>query len=419
MIEPIKLFIGSFKMKPEIGMPMTDFEAMRWAIAQAWRGAGHVSPNPPVGCVILSQEGHLLGYGHHPFHGGPHAEIVALAHMAQIKHLGKNENGWDLSTIPRDRLKGSRWFVTLEPCAHEGLTPSCAKTLGQLPIKEVIYGLIDPNPQVAGKGLGILENAGIKVTRFSSLSPEKTLKQELEEVLEHFLVNVLYERPFVSLKIASSLDGMFCLQDGQSQWITGERSREMGHFFRGLHDSIMVGRGTIERDNPTLTIRHPEFKSMVKKVIVVDPHGTLFGQPHLNVFQNHRPENLIWAVGNSVRAPFPKGINVIQVDSNSKGIDLIDLHRKLWDLKIRSVFIEGGGKTLSAHLKSGTGDRLCLFQAPTIIGAGNGRSWSEGFSIHRLDEQPRLKGHRRMSLGKDILITGRLHYPGLAEESLS
>lgn len=419
MIEPVKLFVGSFKMKPEIGMPMTDFEAMRWSLAQAWRGAGQVSPNPMVGCVILSQEGKLLGYGHHPFHGGPHAEIVALAHMAQIRQFNKNEQGWDLSNIPRDRLKGSRWFVTLEPCAHEGMTPSCAKTLAQLPIKELVYGLIDPNPQVAGKGLAILENAGITVTRFSALSPEKTLQQELEEVIEHFRVNVLYERPFISLKIAASLDGMFCLQDGQSQWITGERSREMGHFFRGMHDSIMVGRGTIERDNPKLTIRYPEFKTMIKKVIVVDPHGTLFGKPELNVFQNHRPENLIWAVGHSVRAPFPKDINVIQVDSNSKGIDLIDLHRKLWDLKIRSVFIEGGGKTLSAHLKSGTGDRLCLFQAPTIIGSGNGRSWSEGFAINRLDEQPRLKGSRRMSLGKDSLITGRIYYPGMAEDSLA
>ncbi len=419
MTEPIKLFVGSFKIKPEVGSSMTDLEAMRWAIAQAWRGAGKVSPNPMVGCVILSGEGKLLGYGHHPFHGGPHAEIVAIAQMAQIKHFNKNEKGWDLSAIPIAKLKDSRWFVTLEPCAHEGLTPSCAKTLAQLPIKELVYGLIDPNPQVAGKGLSLLENAGIAVTRFSAVSPGKNLQQELEEVIEHFLVNVLNERPFVSLKIASSLDGMFCLQDGQSQWITGERSREMGHFFRGMHDAIMVGRGTIERDDPKLTIRYPEFEKMTKKVVVVDPHGTLFGNPKLNVFQNHRPENLIWAVGQSVRAPFPKGINVIQVDSNSKGIDLTSLHQKLWDLKIRSVFIEGGGKTLSAHLKSGTGDRLCLFQAPTIIGAGNGRSWTEGFSIGRLIDQPRLKSPRRLSLGRDSLITGRILYPRMSDDSLA
>lgn len=417
MIEPIKLFVGSFKMKPEVGMEMTDFEAMRWAVAQAWRGAGQVSPNPMVGCVILSADRKLLGYGHHPFHGGPHAEIVALAHVAMIKQFKKSADGWDLSAIPKEKLKGSRWFVTLEPCAHEGLTPSCAKTIARLPIKELIYGLIDPNPQVAGKGLSILEAAGIQVTRFSSISPEKDLKHELEEVIEHFLVNVLNERPFVSLKIAASLDGMFCLQNGSSQWITGERSREMGHFFRGLHDAIMVGRGTVERDDPKLTIRYPDFGTMIKKVIVVDPRGSLFGNPRLSIFQNHRPENLIWAVGNSARTDYPKGITVIQVDSNSKGIDLSDLQRKLWNLKIRSIFIEGGGKTLSAHLKSGTGDRLCLFQAPTIIGAGNGRSWSEGFEIHRLDQQPRLRGVRRMTLGRDVLITGRIRYPGMNEES--
>lgn len=416
MIEPLKLFLGNFKIKPDLGSPMSDLEAMRWALAQAWRGAGRVSPNPMVGCVILSNEGKLLGYGHHPFHGGPHAEIAALAHYGKVKAFAKNESGWDLSGISTEGLQGSRWFVTLEPCAHEGLTPSCAKTLATLPIKELIYGVIDPNPQVAGKGLSILENAGIQVTRFSHLSPEKNLQQEFEEVLEHFIVNILSERPFVSLKIASSLDGMFCLQDGQSQWITGERSREMGHFFRGMHDAVMVGRGTIERDNPKLTIRYPGFEDLQKKVIVVDPHGSLFGDPGLNVFQNHKPENLIWAVGHSVRAPFPKGIQVIDVDSNSKGIDLISLHRKLWDLKIRSVFIEGGGKTLSAHLKSGTGDRLCLFQAPTIIGAGNGRSWTEGFSIDRLDEQPRLRGVRRISLGRDSLITGTITYPGMAGE---
>lgn len=410
MTEILNLFLGDPPPTPKIGDRMTPYEAMRLAISEAWKGVGRVSPNPMVGCVILSANDRFLAKGFHAKVGGAHAEIAALADLADVGEFPMDKNGWRIDGQALGELKGAKMYVTLEPCAHEGRTPSCAKTLAQLPLHEVIYGLEDPNPKVSGKGVQILRSAQIRCREFREVSPEQNLSRELREVCEHFLLNCSSQRPFVGLKVATSLDAVFGLKSGESQWITGEKSRLMGHFFRGVYDAMLVGRGTVERDNPALNIRHPHFQGMQKKIVVVDTHGQLFKKPKLKIFKVHAPENLIWAVGEKFRDPVPDGIQLIRIPADTRGLDLGELHTQIWNAGIRSIYIEGGGKTLSAHLRSQTADRMLLFQAPILLGALHGRTWSEGFGVERLADQLRLNDVRRLDLDEDQLITGRLIY---------
>lgn len=412
MDEILSLFLGGRPSHPKIGDKLTAVEAMRFAIAEAWYGAGRVSPNPQVGCVIVSADDRFLASGYHAGLGEPHAEVAALADLLEVGAFPRDERGWKIegSAAGLESLKGAKIYVTLEPCAHEGRTPSCAKTLARLPIQELIYGLEDPNPLVAGKGAQLLRDAGIRCREFREVSPSLDLRVELREVCEVFLKNFEEKRPYVALKVAASLDAIFGLRNGESQWITNERSRELGHFFRGFYDAMLVGRGTIEKDNPALNIRHPHFRDVRKKIVVVDSKGKLFRQPNLKIFRVHAPENLIWAVSENFRDEVPEGIRLIRLPSDDRGLDLHELHRQIWHFGIRSLYIEGGGKTLSAHLRAQCADRLLLFQAPMILGGQNGRMWTEGFGIERLADQVRLSGVRRLALEDDQLITGKLVY---------
>lgn len=412
MEEFLRLFLGQEQPQPRLGERLSPEQAMRLALSEAWKGIGRVSPNPMVGCVILSADNAFLGKGYHARAGGPHAEIAALADLAGVDEFPKDENGWKLDRIPRASLQGAKVYVTLEPCAHTGKTPSCAKTLASLPIKELIYGLVDPHAVVAGQGLAILRQAGIRCQSFKDVSPKFPMTAELLEVCEHFLLNIEQKRPFVSLKVATSLDGVFGLKNGESQWITGEESRLMGHFLRGVHDAILVGRGTVERDNPAMNIRHPYFSDVKKKLVVVDTNGSLFKKPNLKIFKVHKPENLIWAVGEKFRGEIPAHfpVKIIRVPSDDRGLDLGELQKQIFDAGIRSLYIEGGGKTLSAHLRSQTADRLFLFQAPVLLGALNGRTWTEGFGVDKLSQAVRFENLRRMAINQDQLMTGRFLY---------
>lgn len=371
-------------------MKLSPQQAMKTAIEEAYQGATKVSPNPLVGSVVLDKEGNLLARGHHEFYGGPHAEVNALKNLSE------------------DQLRGATVFVTLEPCAHEGKTPSCAKMLAKLPIKKVIFGLVDPNPLVAGQGAQILQAAGIETEVFSETHPE--FKIELEEVCESFLWNFREKKVFVSLKIAQSLDGQVGLKTGESKWITNEKSREHAHYLRACHDATLVGRGTIQHDNPSLNIRHSRFQKE-NRVVVIDPRGTLLHEAsQLQVTRMHKPQNLFWCVSekqySSGDLPFAK---ILRLKETSDGtLDLCDLLKNLWDHGVRSVMIEGGPLTAASFLKAGLVNRLYLFTAPVVIGSEGGRSWTEGMSIPEMRERLVLKNPQTLSFGGDLLTTGRL-----------
>jgi diaminohydroxyphosphoribosylaminopyrimidine deaminase / 5-amino-6-(5-phosphoribosylamino)uracil reductase len=364
------------------GQQLSDDSAMKLAISEAKKGAGHVSPNPTVGCVVLDKKNRLLAVGHHQKYGGAHAEVNAV--------LG----------LPDKQLQGARVFVTLEPCAHEGKTPSCAKMLAKLPLKEVIYGLVDPNPLVSGQGARILQEAGIRARHFGKW------QNDLSESCEHFLVNMTERRPFVSLKAASSLDGQLAHISGESKWITGERARRFAHYLRATHDAVLVGKNTVLKDNPHLNIRHPKFPNKKNKVVILDSNGEILRRPELNVFLSHDPENIVLVTSNVSSGT--DLCTVAQLDQNKDNAAFLNvLLIKLWDLQIRSVLVEGGAETLSSFINNRSADRLYLFQAPVLIGSRTGKSWSEQVTIASMDQRIRLKNPKVRKVGTDLLVTGR------------
>jgi diaminohydroxyphosphoribosylaminopyrimidine deaminase/5-amino-6-(5-phosphoribosylamino)uracil reductase len=378
---------------------VTDQEAYGLALKVAQAGAGFVSPNPLVGCVILDAAGELLATGYHAVYGGPHAEAAAL------NTLREQYSEAELS----QKLKGARVFVTLEPCAHEGKTPSCAKALAKFALAEVHYGLQDPNPLVSGQGGQILEQAGIRTQLWPA-----DYQTELEATCEHFLMNFRKQQAFVSIKVASSLDGMLALKNGESRWITGEPARLHGHYLRATHDALLVGAGTILQDNPELTIRHPQFPGKKQKLIVLDPEGLCFKKPELQIFQKHAKENL-WFVVSAHTALAAKSSSQAQVIEgptlpvDPKSFDLKELLRQFRTRGVFSVLVEGGAQTISSFITQKEAHRLNIFQAPILLGGASGVGWTNQVNIETMRDRLSLREAKRLSLGTDQLITGRLN----------
>lgn len=393
---------------------MTNDQAMDMALSLATKGWGWVSPNPSVGCVILDSNNHLIGYGYHEKFGGPHAEVNALRGLSA------------------EQLRGARVFVTLEPCAHYGKTPPCAEALAKLPIREVIYGLQDPNPQVHGKGLAILQQAGIQVTFYDKK------REAFENVCEHFLKNMRYQKPFVTLKAAVSLDGKIALKNGQSQWITGKESREEAHHLRACHDALLAGVNTFLTDNPSLDIRHPLFSGKTNKVIILDPTGRgIKAIKKSKLYFSHRPENIIWVLNAELKNSFfslskdgnnlddlplsllqelkELGIQWVfineytNISNISNSLNLDELLQELWNLNIRSILVEGGGTTVSSFLNQNVADRLTLFMAPILIGEISGVGWTSSINpIEHLSQSLKLGAFTMSPMGKDVLLSTRI-----------
>lgn len=385
---------------PERGTKLSSSQAMKLAISEASKGAPRVSPNPMVGAVVLDAEGGFLSCGYHEFYGGPHAEVNAL------KNLSSEE------------LRGAHVFVTLEPCAHEGKTPSCAKTMAKLPLKKVTFGLIDPNPLVAGQGADILRAAGIEAEVFSSENAEedRDIKIKLEEACEAFLWNFREKKVFVALKMASSLDGQVALRSGESQWITGPESREYVHYLRACYDAILVGKGTIEFDNPSLNIRHSEIEKK-NKVVVIDAEAELLSRfSDLKLSKVHASTDLFWCVAKDMKEQVDKTVSqmsmapqIVYVKTNVGGdLDLQDLLAQLYLQGLRSVMVEGGAMTASSFIHDQLVNRLYMFQAPIIMGSGGSRSWTETVRISSMKEKIHVKNPRYLTFGNDFMITGTL-----------
>lgn len=374
---------------------LSDSEAMKLAIQEAYRGLGTTSPNPLVGCVILDSKNQFISKGHHAKWGEAHAEVNALKNLSH------------------EQIRNCRLFVTLEPCAHEGKTPSCAKAIAKLPVKEVVYGLVDPNPQVSGQGAKILRDAGIRATLYADIRNAKSLQAELEEVCEHFLYNFTRKKPFVSLKVAASFDGQMALKTGESQWITDEVSREVGHLYRAAHDAVMVGSGTVLQDNPSLNIRHPQIQKR-GKILILDSQGKLLAKAlELKISQVHQPGDVLFVVSDQAQNLInPWGAGVLQIPNGPFGLNLQILLTKLWDLGIRSIYVEGGARLLSSFISERAAQRLYLFQAPLILGAKSGKAWSEQVMIGSMTERFPLKNHHVIALKNDVLISAQFPAEG-------
>lgn len=359
-----------------------DEKYMRLAMQLAGNAIGRTSPNPLVGAVIV-KDNRVVGCGWHRKAGTPHAEVHALNQAGEL-------------------AQGADVYVTLEPCAHYGKTPPCAKALVEAKVKNVYGGLLDVNPKVAGKGFKILEDAGIHVEY-------GFLQDELRKQNEVFFKWIEHKKPFIVLKAAMTLDGKIATATGQSKWITNETSRAYGYKLRDIYDGIMVGINTVIEDNPMLTARVDGGKNPIR--IVVD--SSLKIDINANVVQDKSAKTIIATTDKANKDKILKlqaqDVDVIVVDKDEN--DKVDIE-KLLDIlgqqNICSILVEGGATLSGSFVAKKLVDKVYFFIAPKIIGGKEAKTPVAGTGILNLQEALALKDIQIEKLEEDVLIISRV-----------
>lgn len=359
-----------------------DEKYMRLAMQLAGNAIGRTSPNPLVGAVIV-KDNRVVGCGWHRKAGTPHAEVHALNQAGEL-------------------AQGADVYVTLEPCAHYGKTPPCAKALVEAKVKNVYGGLLDVNPKVAGKGFKILEDAGIHVEY-------GFLQDELRKQNEVFFKWIEHKKPFIVLKAAMTLDGKIATATGQSKWITNETSRAYGYKLRDIYDGIMVGINTVIEDNPMLTARVDGGKNPIR--IVVD--SSLRIDINANVVQDKSAKTIVATTDKADKDKILKlqaqDVDVIVVDKDEN--DKVDIE-KLLDIlgqqNICSILVEGGATLSGSFVAKKLVDKVYFFIAPKIIGGKEAKTPVAGTGILNLQEALALKDIQIEKLEEDVLIIGRV-----------
>lgn len=357
---------------------------MQQTLALAALGEGATSPNPRVGCLLV-RDGRVVGSGYHRARGQPHAEALA------VSSAGK-------------QARGSTAYVNLEPCAHDGRTPPCADLLAECGVRRVVASLRDPDPRVDGRGFEKLLAAGIRVD-------VGLLDAEAERLNEPFLRRHRSGVPLVTLKAAISLDGMISASDGNARWISGEPARRFAHRLRMRHDAVLVGAGTVRRDNPRLTVRLPGIRQFRVRAVLapgldLDPGSALFDEPH----GDGPLPRLYTARGASSREVerFRGRADVVEVDAPGGRLQLKQVLEDLLALEVQSVLVEGGGRTLGRFLEAGLADRMALFVSPKLLGSEGATPLLRMPSVDDPGQGWRLEGRRQLALGADQLLLGRL-----------
>jgi len=351
---------------------------MSLALTLGARGLGLVWPNPAVGCVIV-QGARIVGRGWTQPGGAPHGETQAL------DQAGKAANG-------------ATAYVTLEPCAHQGKTPPCANALINAGIARVVVATSDPDPRVSGNGLKMLRNAGITVTT-------GVMEAEARVANAGFLKRITIGIPFVTLKLAASLDGRIATATGESQWITGVQSRRMVHAMRASHDGVLVGGGTARTDDPSLTVRdlgiaHQPVRIVWTRHLDLPLDGQLA----------HTAKNIpVWichgkdADPNLVAIWETLGATLLSCDTGSgRQIDPVSALRALGTQGLTRVFCEGGGALAASLLSAGMVDELVAFTAGLGLGA-EGQPMLGAMGMERLANAPRFKLLEARDVGDDVM----------------
>ncbi|MEZ5796819.1 MAG: bifunctional diaminohydroxyphosphoribosylaminopyrimidine deaminase/5-amino-6-(5-phosphoribosylamino)uracil reductase RibD [Paracoccaceae bacterium] len=349
---------------------------MAHALRLAARGLGQTWPNPSVGCVI-EKDGRILGRGTTQSGGRPHAERIALAQAGPA-------------------ARGATAYVTLEPCAHHGHTPPCAEALVQAGLARVVTALTDPDPRVAGKGHALLRAAGIAVT-------EGVAAAEARRLTAGFLKRVTRGLPFVTLKLATTLDGRIATATGDSRWITGPQARAHVHLLRMTHDAVLVGSGTARADDPDLTIRGLGAPRQPLR-IVLDSH--LSHRPDSRLGHSAR-QHPVWLL-HGPAAPAPAraawaatGARLIECPAAGDHLDLPATFRRLAAEGLTRILCEGGGQLAARLLAEGLADDLALYQAGCLIGA-DGTPALGPLGLTLLKDAPRLTLQDSHRLGPDL-----------------
>ncbi len=356
---------------------MTDERFMRIAIGLARRGHGNVSPNPSVGCVIVKEDC-IVGRGWTQMGGRPHAETEALARA-------------------RGAAVGATAYVTLEPCAHHGKTPPCARALIEAGIARVVIAVEDPDPRVNGGGIRMLREAGIVVTTGLCVA-------EARDAVAGFLMRVVEGRPLVTVKVATTLDGKIATRTGDSKWITGEVALAMGHGLRARHDAILVGAGTALADNPLLTCRLPGLEERSPIRVVVGGRTPLSADSALLRTADAVPTWIVlpgdpgpeWR-----RSVEGTGAELMSVRGNGAGgADPAAIMLALGERGVTRLLVEGGGRIVGSLLAEGLVDKIVWFRAPILVG-GDGLSSIDGFGMDELDDAPRIVKVSQRRAGPD------------------
>ena len=353
-----------------------DKKYMERALKLALKGEGNVNPNPMVGAVVV-KNGTIVGEGYHKQYGGPHAEVYAL-----------NEAGAE--------CRGATIYVTLEPCSHYGKTPPCAEKIIEMGIKKCVIACLDPNPLVAGRGVKLLERAGIEV----EVGLMETEALELNRV---FMKYITKGKPFVFLKCAITLDGKIAARTGSSKWITNEISREKVQRLRHRFMGIMVGANTLVTDNPRLNARieggNDPFRIVIDPglVVPIDSNFVSMKDGKSIIITSEKNNN-----SEKVLSLEEKGVRFAWLPGDEFKIS--DVLKKIGEFKIDSVLLEGGSYLISKAFEENAIDGGEIFIAPKILGDQKGIPFIKGFSFDSIEEAFELKNVKFNQYGNNISV---------------
>lgn len=351
---------------------------MKKCIKLALKADGKTSPNPLVGCVVLDKAGKEIATGYHKSYGELHAEADAL-----------NKLG--------DEAIDGTLIVNLEPCTHWGKTPPCADLIIKKGIKRLVIGMKDPNKNVSGKGIEKCKKAGIEVI-------ENVLLEDAIKLNEVFIKNMNEGMPFVAVKTATTVDGKIATKSGDSKWITSEKARKEVQKIRNRYDAILTTSSTIIKDNPSMTCRLKNGKNPIKIILdrelKTDYNSKIYtttGEKIYIIVDENISESKI--------SSSPTHVVVIKCKTHNYKLDLQDLFKKLYGLKINSILIEAGGKLNGDAISLNLVDKIYQFIAPKIIGDKTALNAFEGRNIEKINNTINYKIVETKMFSPDILIT--------------
>ena len=354
---------------------------LRLALRLARKAEGRTSPNPIVGAVLV-RDGRIVGAGYHQFAGGDHAEIVAL------KRAGR-------------KARGATLYITLEPCSHYGRTPPCTRALIDAGIKEVVAGTPDPNPIVAGRGFRQLRRAGINVR-------VGLLEAKCRTLIEPFTKYITRRLPFVTLKLAATLDGKIATVSGDARWISNVESRQWVHRLRNQVDAVLVGVETVRTDDPQLTCRIPGGRDPWR--VVLDSRLRI--PISARILRQRGPGKTIVATTGGVSAAKASAIEALgaqvwRLPLRHGRVSWLPLLKKLASSGVVSVMIEGGASIAASALKEKIVDKIVFVYAPKILG-GDGRVMFDALGIRRMRQSIAVKRLQVQKSGCDLIVSGYL-----------
>ena len=359
---------------------MADQNYMLQAIQLAKQGEGWTNPNPMVGAVIV-KNGRIIGKGYHKKCGELHAERNAIASLTES-------------------AEGATIYVTLEPCCHYGKTPPCTEAIIEQKIKRVVIGSRDPNPKVSGKGIKMLQEAGIEVI-------EDFMREECDRLNPVFFHYITTKTPYVVMKYAMTLDGKIATKTGASKWITGEAARAEVQHMRHRYMGIMAGIGTVLADDPMLNVRVEGWKSPIRILCDSGLRIPLDGQ----IVKSAGKYRTIVAYADSENTEAKRkrlhemGVETICCPDENNQVDLKKLMKYLGEEGIDSILLEGGGTLNDSALRAGIVQEVQAFIAPKLFGGMNSKTPVEGIGVRFPSEAVKLKCTDICQIGEDIRIT--------------